>query len=92
MKLRNAKPSLPRWFMAAVLVMSAVMWCPRARALTLKEILLLHRTGVSADIIIENIRRSGRRPRLSPADVERLRKAKVSPVLISEVHVIAFGA
>jgi tetratricopeptide (TPR) repeat protein len=68
--------------MAAILVLSAALWCPRANALTLKEILLLHRTGVSADIIIENIRRSGRRPRLSPSDVERLKKAKVSSRVI----------
>jgi len=56
---------------------------PPAGAITLDEIILLSKTGVSAEIVIQNLRRDPARPKVTPADVERLRRAGVPEAVIT---------
>ncbi len=65
-------------FLAVGLVLS-----PRsASAITVDEIILLCKTGVSADIVIQNIKSSGSRPQVSPAEVKKMRADKVPEKVI----------
>ncbi len=71
--------------MALALVVGLAMgslFARSAAAITVEEIILLCKTGVSADIVIQNIRSSGARPRVGPAEVERMRKARVPDKVI----------
>lgn len=56
---------------------------PPARAVTLEEIILLCKTGVSAEIVIESLRRDPSLPRPTSADVERMRQAGVPGAVIA---------
>lgn len=61
-----------------------LLLAPRpAAAITVEEIILLSKTGVSADIVIQNIKSSGSRPKVGPADVEKMRTAKVPDKVIA---------
>lgn len=66
----------------AAILASSLFIDSRAWALSVDEILLLHRTGVSADIIIENLKRAGK-VKLTNSELERLRRARV-PVAVIE--------
>jgi len=72
-----------RLALLAALALGLVLAPLPAAAITVEEIILLSKTGVSADIVIQNIRSSGGRPKVSPADVEKMRAAKVPDKVIS---------
>lgn len=60
-----------------------VLGAPKAHGVTLEEIILLCKTGVSAEIVLENLRQDPNRPRLSVADAERLRREGVPEKVIA---------
>jgi tetratricopeptide (TPR) repeat protein len=67
----------------ATLGLGLLLGARPAAAITVDEIILLCKTGVSADIVIQNIRTSGGRPRVGPADVEKMRAAGVPDKVIT---------
>jgi tetratricopeptide (TPR) repeat protein len=71
-----------RLVLLAALALGLVLGPRPAAAITVEEIILLCKTGVSADIVIQNIKTSGSRPRVSPADVEKMRASKVPDKVI----------
>jgi tetratricopeptide (TPR) repeat protein len=72
-----------RLALLAALTLGLVLAARPAAAITVDEIILLCRSGVSADIVIQNIKSSGSRPRVYPADVEKMRTAKVPDKVIA---------
>lgn len=72
-----------RLALLSALTLGLVLAARPAAAITVDEIILLAKTGVSADIVIQNIKSSGSRTRLSPADVEKMRAAKVPDKVIA---------
>ena len=67
----------------AVLALGLLLAPRPAAAITVEEIILLCKTGVSADIVIQNIKASGARPQVGPADVEKMRQSKVPNKVIA---------
>ena len=65
------------------LLLALLMGASPAHAISVDEIILLCKTGVSADIVIQNIRSDSSRPKIGPADVERLRRGAVPERVIS---------
>ncbi len=65
------------------LLAMGLLFSRSAAAITVDEIILLCKTGVSADIVIQNIKASGAKPKVGPADVEKMRQSKVPDKVIS---------
>jgi len=72
-----------RWLAGLLGVALFLAAAPAARAVTLEEIILLCKTGVSAEIVIESLRQDPSRPKPTAADVDRLRQAGVPEPVIS---------
>jgi tetratricopeptide (TPR) repeat protein len=72
-----------RLTMLAVLALGLLLAPRTAAAITVEEIILLCKTGVSADIVIQNIKASGAKPQVGPSDVESMRRGKVPEKVIA---------
>ena len=78
---RSLQP-LVRLLLAGLLFASALGASPSARAATLQDIIVLCRSGVSADIVIQTLRTDPNLPPLTPAALARLRAAGVFQAVI----------
>lgn len=69
---------------AAAVALALLLGAPApARAVTLEEIILLCKTGVSAEVVLESLRQDPNRPKPSAADVDRLRREGVPEAVIT---------
>lgn len=75
---------MKRWFPVAaiVAVLAAAPATAPAAALTVDDIIAMAEAGVSEEVILDTIQKSGQKFELSAADLKRLRKAKVSEKVI----------
>jgi len=81
--MRRKRRIRARLMLLAVLALGLLIAPGSAAAITVDEIILLCKTGVSADLVIQHIKASGSRPRVGPADVEQLRAGGVPGKVIA---------